>query len=167
MPRPGPSFVTLPRRKPATLAADERGGGRIGGALRAARTMAVTSLAGPGRPRRWAAGLAGGLWALAMLGLAVGRWMDRLTIRAGRADLTGWEGPLFVVVLGFLIATTVGARVATRRPRHPVGWLLLGFALSQTASAVIAAYVTYGLLAPPPARPPPPPPPRAARPPPR
>src|SRR4030095_17114147 len=25
MPRPGPSFVTLPRRKPATLAADERG----------------------------------------------------------------------------------------------------------------------------------------------
>jgi hypothetical protein len=109
--------------------------------------MAVTSLAGLGRPRRWAAGLAWGLWALAMLGLAVGRWMDRLTIRAGRADLTGWEGPLFVAVLGFLTATTVGALVASRRPRHPVGWLLLGFALSQTASAVIAAYVTYGLLA--------------------
>ena len=41
------------------------------GALRAARTMAVTSTAGPGRPRRWPAGLAWALWALAMLGLAV------------------------------------------------------------------------------------------------
>ena len=46
-----------------------------------------------------------------------------------------------------LIATTVGALVASRRPRHPVGWLLLGFALSQTATGVIAAYVAYGLVA--------------------
>jgi hypothetical protein len=37
--------------------------------------------------------------------------------------------------------------LASRRPRHPVGWLLLGFALSLTASGVIAASVTYGLLA--------------------
>ena len=51
------------------------------------------------------------------------------------------------MVLGFLIATTVGALVASRRPRHPVGWLLLGFALSQTASGVISFYVAYGLVA--------------------
>jgi hypothetical protein len=68
-------------------------------------------------------------------------------IRAGRAELTEWQGPFFVVVLGFLIATTVGAVVASRRPRHPVGWLLLGFALSQTASGVISSYVAYGLVA--------------------
>jgi hypothetical protein len=107
----------------------------------------VTSTAGPGRPRRWTAGLAWALWALAMLGLAAGPWIDRLTIRAGRADLTQWQGPLFVAVLGYLTATTVGALVASRRPRHPVGWLLLGFALSMTASGVIAAYVAYGLVA--------------------
>src|SRR5512132_1736294 len=109
--------------------------------------MAMTSAAGPGRPRRWLAGLAWALWALAMLGLAVVPWTDRLMIRAGRAELTEWQGPFFVVVLGFLIATTVGALVASRRPGHPVGWLLLGFSLSQTASGVITAYVAYGLVA--------------------
>jgi hypothetical protein len=110
--------------------------------------MAVTSTAGLGRPRRWLAGLAWVLWALAMLGLAVVPWMDRLTIRAGRPDLTNqWQGPLFVAVLGHLTATTVGAVLASRRPRHPVGWLLLGFPLALTASGVIASYVAYGLLA--------------------
>src|SRR4029450_4076430 len=123
------------------------GGGRIGGALRAARTTAMTSTAGPGRPRRWAAGLAWALWALAMLGLAAVPWTDRLMIRAGRAALTEWQGPVFFAVLGFLIATTVGALGARRRPGHPVGWLLLGFALSQTASGVISSYVVYGLVA--------------------
>jgi hypothetical protein len=49
--------------------------------------MAVTSATGLGRPRRWAAGLAWGLWALAMLGLAVAPWMDSLLRQAGRPDL--------------------------------------------------------------------------------
>jgi hypothetical protein len=109
--------------------------------------MAVTSTAGLGRPRRWPAVLAWALWALAMLGLAVLPWMDRLTIRAGRPELAGWEGPIFVAVLGHLTATTVGAVLASRRPRHPVGWLLLGLPLAQTASGVIAHYVAYGLVA--------------------
>src|SRR4030095_766303 len=87
LPRPAPSFVTLPRRRPATLAADERGRWPIGGALRAARTMAMTSTAGPGGPRRWAAGLAWALWALALLGLAVVPWMDSLLRQAGRPRL--------------------------------------------------------------------------------
>jgi hypothetical protein len=108
----------------------------------------MTPAAGPGRPPRWAAGLAWALWALAMLGLAAVPWTDRLMIRAGRPELASqWQGPFFFVVLGFLIATTVGALVASRRPRHPVGWLLLGFALSQNASGTISSYVTYGLLA--------------------
>ena len=99
-------------------------------------------------PRRWPTGLAWALWALAMLGLAVAPWMDRLMIRAGRPDLAVWV-PSAVVgpVLAVLSATTVGAVLASRRPRHPVGWLLLGFALSLTASGVITSYVTYGLLA--------------------
>jgi hypothetical protein len=108
----------------------------------------VTSTAGLGRPRRWTAGLAWLLWALAMLGLAVVPWIDRLTIRAGRPDLAQLSGGSVVgPVLAVLSATTVGAVLASRRPRHPVGWLLLGFALSLTASGVIAASVAYGLLA--------------------
>jgi hypothetical protein len=50
-------------------------------------------------------------------------------------------------VLALVSAATVGAVLASRRPRHPVGWLLLGFALSLTAAGVIAASVAYGLLA--------------------
>src|SRR5512132_1994957 len=108
----------------------------------------MTSTAGPGRPRRWAAGLAWGLWALAMLGLAVVPWIDRLTIRAGRPDLAQFSGGSLVgPVLAMLSAATVGAVLASRRPRHPVGWLLLGFALALTASGVISFYVAYGLLA--------------------
>ena len=107
----------------------------------------MTSAAGPGRPRRWAAGLAWGLWALAMLGLAVVPWMDRLIIRAGRPDLAAFvPGSVVGPVVAVLSAATVGAVLASRRPRHPVGWLLLGFALSLTASGVISSYVTYGLV---------------------
>ena len=108
----------------------------------------MTSTAGLGRPRRWPAGLAWGLWALAMLGLAVVPWMDRLIIRAGRPDLAVLvPGSIVGPVLAVLSAATVGAVLASRRPRHPVGWLLLGFALSLTASGVINSYVIYGLLA--------------------
>jgi hypothetical protein len=83
-----------------------------------------------------------------MLGLAAVPWIDRLTIRAGRPDLAQLSGGSVVgPVLAAVSAATVGAVLASRRPRHPVGWLLLGFALALTASGVIAAYVAYGLLA--------------------
>jgi hypothetical protein len=108
----------------------------------------MTSAAGLGRPRRGAAGLAWALWTLAMLGLAVVRWMDELLRRAGRADLASLvPGSVVGPVLSLVSAAMVGAVLASRRPRHPVGWLLLGFALSLTASGVISSYVTYGLVA--------------------
>jgi len=37
--------------------------------------------------------------------------------------------------------------LAGRRPRHPVGWLLLAFALSLTANGVAGGYAPYGLEA--------------------
>ena len=43
-------------------------------------------------------------------------------------------------------SATVGAVVAARRPAHPVGWLLLGIALSLTGTAATAQYFVYGLL---------------------
>jgi hypothetical protein len=69
-------------------------------------------------------------------------------IRAGRPDLVSFVPDAVVgPVVAMLSAATVGAVLASRRPRHPVGWLLLGFALSLTASGVISSYVIYGLLA--------------------
>jgi len=47
----------------------------------------MTSTAGPGRPRRWAAGLAWALWLASLLCLAAVPWLDELLRQAGRVDL--------------------------------------------------------------------------------
>jgi hypothetical protein len=49
-------------------------------------------------------------------------------------------------VLALASAATVGAVLASRRPRHPVGWLLLALALSVVAAGVSTGYAKYGLL---------------------
>jgi hypothetical protein len=107
--------------------------------------MAVTKAA---RMPWWPRMLAWALWALAMLGLPVIAWLDQLSRQAGRPDLAQLL-PSAVVgpVLGLVSAATVGAVLASRRPAHPVGWLLLACGLSLVASGVAAAYVAYGLLA--------------------
>ena len=50
-------------------------------------------------------------------------------------------------MLAIVSAATVGAVLAGRRPRHPVGWLLLALGLSVTLDAVTDSYARYGLLA--------------------
>jgi hypothetical protein len=99
------------------------------------------------RPR-WSPGVAAyALWALTMLCLAVVPWLDELLRRAGRADLVQFVFPdVADPVLAVVSAATVGAVVAARRPAHPVGWLLLGIALSLTGTAATAQYFIYGLL---------------------
>jgi len=107
----------------------------------------VTSTAGPGRPRRWTAGLAWALWLASLLGLAAVPWLDELLRQAGRPDLTQFTGATVATpVLAMVSSATVGAVVAARRPAHPVGWLLLGIALSLTGTAATAQYFVYGLL---------------------
>ena len=141
------AFVTLRGRRPATLAADEHG--RWPDRWCAAGSQDhgddVCRRTGPAAPVGGRAGVG-----------AVGAGHAR----PGRSALDGSPDdpgrparPGRVVKArscprtGPLSATTVGAVLASRRPRHPVGWLLLGFALALTASGVIASYVTYGLLA--------------------
>jgi hypothetical protein len=99
--------------------------------------------------RRWWPGVAAwALWVLAMLSLPVTAWLDQLSRQAGRPDVTQLSGgSVGGPVLGLVSATTVGAVLASRRPRHPVGWLLLVLGLSLAASGVAAAYVAYGLVA--------------------
>jgi hypothetical protein len=119
-------------------------GGGADDDLRAATTMTVTSATQLIRPRWWPAGLAWALWVLVVLGLAAGFWLEGLLRRAGRADpLDTAVGP----TLAMVSAATVGAVLAGRRPRHPVGWLLLAFALSLTANGVAGEYAPYGLQA--------------------
>jgi hypothetical protein len=107
----------------------------------------MTSTAGPGRPRRWTAGLAWTLWLASLLCLAAVPWLDELLRQAGRADLVQFTFPgVAIPVLATVSSATVGAVVASRRPAHPVGWLLLGIALALTATAATAQYFVYGLL---------------------
>lgn len=83
------------------------------------------------------------LWALAMLGIAATIWLHHLLRRAGRPDLMTLD-PLLVVA--HVSAATVGLVLGSRRPRHPVGWLLLAVAVFLGADGVTAAYAPYGLL---------------------
>jgi hypothetical protein len=116
-------------------------------------TMTVTPATQLIRPRWWPGVVAWALWALAILGLPVVWWLDHLSRQAGRPDLAQLDlaqlsgGSVVAPVLGLVSAATAGAVLATRRPRHPVGWLLLILGLALTASGVAAAYTAYGLVA--------------------
>ena len=46
-----------------------------------------------------------------------------------------------------MIAATVGALVASRRPAHPVGWLLLTMGLALSLSGVLSDHRWYGVVA--------------------
>jgi hypothetical protein len=109
----------------------------------------VTSSARPAWPPRWwAAGVAWALWILAMLGLAATARFDQLLRQAGRPELAQLQGGGVAVILSALSAATAGAVLASRRPRHLVGWLLLAFGLvPQALSGAAEGYARYGFLA--------------------
>jgi hypothetical protein len=114
--------------------------------VHASRIMAVTAGGRPAWPPWWPAGLAWTLWALAIPGgFAVVVRLDHLLRQAGRPDLGLLTPNQYAYVLTLVSAATVGAVLASRRPRHPVGWLLLALGLSVVAAGVAQGYAGYGL----------------------
>jgi hypothetical protein len=107
--------------------------------------MPMTAAAAVTRTRWRPAWLAWGLWVLAMVGLIVLVWLDQLLRQTGRPELVVLNPTAFAPVLGAVGTATVGAVVASRRPAHPVGWLLLALGLSLTAAGVILAATNYGV----------------------
>jgi len=87
------------------------------------------------------------LWVLTLLGLAATAWLDHLLRQAGMPELTWSQATGILDVVAAVSAATVGAVLASRRPAHPVGWLLLGLGLSLSMAGVVYAYVRYGLVA--------------------
>jgi hypothetical protein len=84
-----------------------------------------------------------GLFALAMLAVAL---LDQLLRGAGRPDLVRWSGAGAVsAILSRISAATIGAIVASRRPRNPVGWLLLAYGFLITFALVAQSWVALGL----------------------
>jgi hypothetical protein len=96
--------------------------------------------------RRWPATLAWTVWGLAVLGVAGTLWIDRLLRQAGRADLTALTASTIPMAVAALSAVTVGAVLAARRPRHPVGWLLLAMGLSIAVHDLTYSWTRYGLV---------------------
>jgi hypothetical protein len=107
--------------------------------------MAVTALTRGTRARWRPTWLGWGLWALNMVGLVVLVWLDQLLRRTGRPELMVLNPTAFAPVLGAVGTATVGAVVASRRPAHPVGWLLLALGLSLAAAGVTLAITNYGV----------------------
>jgi hypothetical protein len=108
--------------------------------------MAMSPAARPAAGRRWTAALA---WALAGLSVLALAPAGRLATLSQRARLPSAQ--LAAVAVGAIILATVstaavGALLASRRPRHPVGWLLLGVGLGLAASVLVEPYVKYGLI---------------------
>jgi hypothetical protein len=90
--------------------------------------------------------LAWALLALAVLLFATFPWLDHLIRQAGRPDL-GTLGPFGIPpTVAALAAGTVGAVLASRRPRHPVGWLLLAQGMVMAISGACVGYIIYGLV---------------------
>jgi hypothetical protein len=103
----------------------------------------VTPAAPLARPRRWPGVAAWTLWALAMAACLVIPWLDRQLRQAGRPDLVQWDLRPGVALVS---AATVGAVLASRRPAHPVGWLLLAQVASNLATGAAAQYLAWGQL---------------------
>ena len=91
--------------------------------------------------------LAWALWALVMLAVPIIAWWDHRLRQVGRPELAPLGESGVPYLLGMVSAATVGAVVAGRRPRHPVGWLLLGLGLTIALSALATGYAYYGVLA--------------------
>ncbi|MDQ1498093.1 MAG: hypothetical protein QOI86_1433 [Actinomycetota bacterium] len=80
--------------------------------------------------------------------------MDAQLRAAGRADLARLSDNSAIIYIPVMFsAVTVGFVVASRRPRHPVGWLFLALGLSVALAGAMDDYAGYGLLARPGSRP--------------
>ena len=98
------------------------------------------------RRRPWPAALAWSLYALVLLLFATFPVLDRLARHAGRPDLALLAPFVVAPSLAAFTASTVGAVLASRRPRHPVGWLLLILGLCMAIGGVIAGYLPYTVI---------------------
>jgi hypothetical protein len=110
------------------------------------RTAMLVTPTTRGQARRWPALLAWGLWALTLLSLPVVNWLDQRLRQAGLPELAILDPSGFPLIAAAVTAATVGAVLASRRPRHPVGWLLLAIGLSEQFSNLASDYVHYGVM---------------------
>jgi hypothetical protein len=108
--------------------------------------MAMSPAARPAAGRRWTAALAWALAGLSVLALAPAGRLATLSQRARLPSAQLAAMAVGAIILATVSTAAVGALLASRRPRHPVGWLLLGVGLGLAASVLVEPYVKYGLI---------------------
>src|SRR5215213_11613707 len=99
------------------------------------------------RRRSWRpAALAGSLAGLAVLSGVPSFWLLSRVWFEGSTEAAPTVATVGPVALTVVSAVGVGALVASRRPAHPVGWLLLGVGLAVATNSLVEPYAKYGLL---------------------
>jgi len=110
----------------------------------AAASTVPANVAGPGHVLRVGVVAA---WLLVPLSLAAVALFNRLVTDAGRPELAQRFTDGVVYILAMVSASTVGAGLALRRPRHPVGWLFLALGTVLAVGTALVGYATYGAVA--------------------
>jgi hypothetical protein len=108
--------------------------------------MAVTLANRPTTGRRWPAVLAWTVAGLTVASLVPAFRFLSLAWSVGSPGAPPSIAAIAPVTLAVVSAAAVGALVASRRPSHPVGWLLLGVGLAVALSVLVEPNVKYGLV---------------------
>jgi hypothetical protein len=95
--------------------------------------------------RRWPAVLAWTVAGLTVASLVPAYRLVSLVWLDDSSNAAPTLATIAPVTLAVVSAATVGALVASRRPAHPVGWLLLGVGLAVATNVLVEPYVKYGL----------------------
>jgi hypothetical protein len=108
--------------------------------------MAVSLAARPDGTRRWPVALAWTVAGVTVLTLVPAYWLLSAVWFEGSPEPVPSLATVGPVTLAVVSAAGVGALLASRRPGHPVGWLLLGVGLAVALNVLVEPYVKYGLL---------------------
>ena len=98
------------------------------------------------RPRRWPGVLAWTVAGATVLSFIPSVWLLSQVWFEGSPEAGPSLATVGPVTLAVVSSAAVGALVASRRPRHPVGWLLLGVGFAVALNIFVEPYVLYGLL---------------------
>jgi hypothetical protein len=85
------------------------------------------------------------LWASSVALVALTVLLDRAPPTVSQMDEPAWADVLLAMVV--LTYTTVGAFVASRRPRNPIGWIFCGTGLLIEVGLFFRAYADYVVFA--------------------
>ena len=97
-------------------------------------------------PRRWPGVLAWAVAGATVLSLVPSVWLLSLVWREDSLEAAPTLVTVGPVTLAVASSVTVGAVLASRRPGHPVGWLLLGVGGVVAVNVLVEPYVEYGLV---------------------